>query len=158
MEKEAVQRLTERMQRLCSKSEHCSKDIYTKLFRAAEGDAALASEILEDLKKDRFVDDARYAAAFAREKSSLTGWGPLKIRQALALKGIKGEAAAAALSEIDPERSSGRLRKLLESKWKSLQGDPSARLKLIRYALSRGYEYDEVKSVTEEIFADGWAE
>lgn len=152
MEKETVLRLTERMQRLCCRSEHCSKDIYTKLLRAVEGDGALANEILDNLKKDRFVDDVRYAAAFAREKSSLTGWGHIKIRQALAVKGIKDEAIAAALAEIDTERSGARLRKLLESKWKSLQDDPSARLKLIRYALSRGYGYDEVKSVAEEIF------
>ena len=36
--------------------------------------------MVAELKEDRYVDDARYAAAFAREKASLQGWGPVKIR------------------------------------------------------------------------------
>ena len=77
-----------RLQMQCSKREYCSRDIMQKALKAMEGDAEAAGRILEELRKDRFVDDLRYAAAFAREKSRLTGWGPVKISFALAAKGI----------------------------------------------------------------------
>ena len=38
------------------------------------------------------------------------------------------------------------MRKLLDAKARSLEGDPQARFKLIKYALSRGYEYEDVKN------------
>ena len=49
--------------------------------------------IVAALVEDGYADDRRYAAAFAREKSSITGWGPVKIRMALSAKGISGEMA-----------------------------------------------------------------
>ena len=39
----------------------------------------------------------------------------------------------------------------MEAKWKSLDGDPAAKFKLLKYALSRGYDYEQVRSLVEEI-------
>jgi len=77
-----------RLQRLCSRAEYCSADIYRKALKDLEGDAGDASRVVASLKEDRYVDDARFAAAFAREKASLQGWGPVKIRFQLRGKGI----------------------------------------------------------------------
>ena len=68
-----------RLQRQCSRMEYCSRDIYRKALKALEGDAEAAERIVASLRADRFVDDLRYASAFAREKASLQGWGPVKI-------------------------------------------------------------------------------
>ena len=38
-----------------------------------------------------------------------------------------------------------KLEKLMAAKRKSLEGDPQIKLKLIKYALTRGYEYDEIQ-------------
>ena len=122
-----------------------------KALKALDFDRAAAQEVVDALVKDKYVDDARYAAAFAREKASITGWGPIKIRYALAGKGIKGETVDNALEEIDPGRADAKLRKLLENKWKTLREDPQGKLKLIKFALSRGYEYESIKTEIEEI-------
>ena len=148
MEKEQVLAY---LQNLCVKRECCSSEILKKAEKALEGDCAAAQQMLESLVSDRFVDDARYAAAFAREKSSLTGWGPNKIRYALMMKGISKADVAAALEETDPEASSAKLEKLVEAKKRSLEGDPYIKFKLIKYALSRGYEYDVVAPIVERI-------
>ena len=148
MEKEQVLAY---LQNLCVKRECCSSEILKKAEKALEGDRAAAQQMLESLVADRFVDDARYAAAFAREKSSLTGWGPNKIRYALMMKGISKADVAAALEETDPEASSAKLEKLVEAKRRSLEGDPYIKFKLIKYALSRGYEYDVVAPVVERV-------
>ena len=133
-----------RLQRLCSRAEYCSGDIFRKALKDLEGDAEAAARVVAELKQDRYVDDARYAAAFAREKASLQGWGPVKIRFQLRGKGISEADISAALSDIDTQKADARLEKLLQEKQRSLEGDPQARLKLIKYALSRGYDYEKI--------------
>lgn len=139
------------LQNLCVRREYCTSDIRRKALDRCEGDKAMADELVASLKADRFVDDVRYASAFAREKSSLTGWGPVKIRFALRAKGLSEGDIAAGLAEIEPDRASSRLESLLQNKWKSLSDDPAGRLKLIRFALSRGYEYSQVEDIVNEI-------
>ncbi|MCR4910440.1 MAG: RecX family transcriptional regulator [Bacteroidales bacterium] len=148
---EAAKKLLGRLQNLCAKQECCSADMLQKALKALDFDRAAAQEVVDALVKDKYVDDARYAAAFAREKASITGWGPIKIRYALAGKGIKGDTVDNALEEIDPGRADAKLRKLLENKWKTLREDPQGKLKLIKFALSRGYEYESIKAEIEEI-------
>lgn len=148
---EAAKKLLGRLQNLCAKQECCSADMLQKALKALDFDRAAAQEVVDALVKDKYVDDARYAAAFAREKASITGWGPIKIRYALAGKGIKGETVDNALEEIDPGRADAKLRKLLENKWKTLRENPQGKLKLIKFALSRGYEYESIKAEIEEI-------
>ena len=138
------------LQNLCVKREYCRSDIRKKALAAFDGDAGEADKAVASLVSDRFVDDSRYAAAFSREKSSLTGWGPAKIRYALMMKGISKEDIASGLEEIDEGAASSRLEKLVAAKRRSLQGDPYIKFKLIKYALSRGYDYDEVAAVVEK--------
>ena len=83
-----TKKILQRLEALCSRREYCSRDIYRKALERCGGDIQRADEILESLKAERFVDDLRYASAFAREKSSLSGWGELKLRTALLATGI----------------------------------------------------------------------
>ena len=136
-----------RLQKLCSKAEYCRADVYRKALKDLEGDAEAAAKVVEQLVADKYVDDARYASAFAREKAALQGWGPVKIRFQLRGKGIKDADIAAALAEVEPEKAEAKLQKLLEAKARTLKGDPQGRLKLIKYALSRGYDYDVVEKM-----------
>ena len=149
------EKILQSLEAQCARREYCSADIYRKALDRCEGDAGMAGEILESLKADRFVDDGRYSSAFAREKASLTGWGPIKIRLALKAKGISEEDIAAGLAEVEPEAAADKLEKLMRAKWKSLEGDPQARLKLIRFALSRGYGYSTVEPLADMISHDG---
>lgn len=138
-----------RLQKLCSKAEYCRADVYRKALKDLEGDAEAAGRVVEQLVADKYVDDARYASAFAREKASLQGWGPVKIRFQLRGKGVSEAHIAAALQEIEPEKAEAKLQKLLEAKARTLKGDPQGRLKLIKYALSRGYDYDVVEKMVQ---------
>lgn len=141
-----------RLQRLCSKAEYCSRDIYRKALKDLEGDADAAAAVVASLVEERYVDDARYAAAFAREKAGIQGWGPVKIRFQLRSKGIAEEVINAALQEIEPAKAADKLQRLLTAKHRTLQGVPACRLKLLKFALSRGYEYDEVEAALKDIF------
>ena len=135
----------------CAKREYCVSDIRRKALQRLEFDASAAEEVVSALVADGYVDDSRYAAAYAREKSVLSGWGPVKIRSALLARGVARDAVLEALEEIDPERAAAKLEKVLETKWRTLRDDPQGRLKLIRFALSRGYDYEPVRSLIERI-------
>lgn len=137
-------KLLERYERQCARMEYCSGDVRRKALKALGGDAEAADQIVASLVKDGFIDDRRYAGAFVREKSSLQGWGEAKLRYMLAAKGIPREVIADALTEIDPEKASAKLERLLQAKARTLEGDPAFRLKLLKFGLSRGYDYDEV--------------
>ena len=144
-----------RFQALCSKSEQCSADIYRKLLKALDGNVPAAQEILDSLLADKFIDDARYAAAFARDKARLEGWGPIKIRFKLRSKGIAESAIAEGIGQIDEDQADDRLLRLLQAKCKSLQGDSQIKFKLLKYALGRGYDYDRIASLVDKVLADG---
>lgn len=143
--------VTDRLRALCSRREYCTQDVMKKALKALEGDRHAAEQVLETLVAEKYVDDLRYAGAYCRDKASLSGWGEVKIRYMLASKGIPREIIAEALEEIDGNRAQDRLNRLLQTKYKSIKDDPQCRLKLLRYALGRGYSYDEVTSVIDRL-------
>ena len=144
-------KVADRMRALCSRREYCRKDILKKVMTALDGDAAKAEEVVGKLVEERYVDDRRYAAAFARDKASIAGWGTAKIRYMLAAKGVDREIIASALEEIDVNRADARLEKLMENKARSLKDDPQRRIKLLRFGVGRGYAYEEVSSMIDRI-------
>ena len=64
------------------------------------------------------------------------------------------EAIAAALEEVDQDAAAAKLLKLLTAKRNTLLGDPYIKFKLIKYALSRGYRYDDVGPAVENILSE----
>ena len=145
------QKVADRMRGLCSRREYCRQDIMKKVLEALGGDADEAGRIMDRLVEEKYIDDLRYASAFARDKSSIAGWGVTKIRYMLAAKGIDRETIAAALQEVDEGKASDRLEKLLSGKVRSLKDDPQSRMKLLRFALGRGYHYDEAAEVIDRL-------
>lgn len=149
--KKDPQKVADRMRALCSRREYCRSDIMKKVMTSLDGDREEAEKIVELLVSERYIDDLRYASAFARDKASLAGWGEVKIRYMLSSKGILKDVISRALEEIDQNKAGERLEKLMENKLRSLKDDPQVRLKLLRFGLGRGYSYDEVSSVVEQL-------
>lgn len=150
MEQETA-KVLDRMRALCSRREYCRKDIMKKVLPAVDGDVTVAGGIIDMLVKEKYIDELRYASAFARDKSSIAGWGAVKIRYMLSAKGIPEGLIAQAMEEIDGEKAVSRLDKLMENKFRSLKDDPQCRLKMLRFGLGRGYGYDEVSSVVDRL-------
>ena len=144
-------RILDRLRGLCSRREYCYAGVLKKAKDALDGDAQAAKEVADVLVEDKYVDDLRYASTFARDKSAIQGWGEVKIRYMLSAKGVSRDVIDKALQEIDPDKADSRLEKLLQNKLKSLKDDPQCRLKLLRFALGRGYSYDEVNDVVNSL-------
>lgn len=140
-------KVLEKMRVLCSRREYCRSDILKKVVSALDGDRQEAEKIIDILVNEKFIDELRYASAFVRDKSALSGWGAAKIRYMLSSRGIPREVISEALGEVDEGKARARLEKLMENRYRSLKDDPQCRLKMLRFGLGRGYEYDEVSSV-----------
>ena len=141
-------------QNVCSKRECCSKDIFLKAVKLLEGDKEAAEKLVASLVEEKYVDDLRYASAFARDKSSLSGWGTVKISYMLSMKGIPKGVISEALKEIEGDKAAGKLENIISAKYKTLKGEEDCKLKLLRFALGRGYNYDEVAPVVDKLLKE----
>ena len=130
---------------LCSSSEHCITDIREKLSRWGIGELD-ARTIVERLVQERFIDEERYAIAFAKDKFRFSGWGRIKIRYALQQKRIGN-------NDIVEEAYTTLLADLLEKKSRSINDEDVEvrRSKLLRFAASRGFETELVFRILKEI-------
>ena len=138
---EVLSRLTTR----CSTTELCLSDIRKKLDATDLTDEEKEG-ILHRLLDEGYVDEARYARAFVRDKFRFSGWGRIKIAQGLRAKQIATTDIAEALEEIDEDDYRHALRESLKAKRHTLRGktDYETNAKLIRFAMSRGYETDVI--------------
>ena len=146
-----MEKVLDRMRNLCSRREYSRSDIMKKVVSALDGDREKAEKVMEILVAEKYIDEFRYASAFARDKSAISGWGETKIRYMLSSKGVPREIIDKALEEIDESKAMTRLEKLMENKYRSIKDDPQCRLKMLRFGLGRGYGYDEVSEVLENI-------
>ncbi len=138
------------LQRLCARAERCTGDAL-RLMRGWGVAPADARKVLSRLLADRFIDDARYAGAFVREKMNLSGWGAYKIRAALRAKGVADEVIDEALSQMEGCDMASRLDALLARRVRTVKAaSPRAlREKLLRYALAQGYDFQTARDCVE---------
>jgi len=177
------------MRRACASREYCVADILKKLQRYKLSNEE-NTKIISSLKEDRFIDELRYAEAFVKDKSRLSGWGRTKILWVLRSKHIDREIIEKAVSILSEDDTRKQLHKILAAKLRispfgsGLSGestvtdrDPEStdpetnsyaepenappaefwnlrekqKAKLVRFGLSRGFEYNMVLSVVNEI-------
>lgn len=141
--------------RLCARAEKSSGDA-RRLMRTWGVPEDKREGVLQRLLQERFIDDRRYASAFVRDKIALSGWGPYKIRTALAAKGVAREIIDEALGECDRTKMDNRLEQMLQRKINSLRGGTpfERRAKLMRYGLSLGYDYSTVMERVEDLIKE----
>jgi len=137
---------------LCSRSEHCSSEIQEKL--KTWGLSAEDSEpIIEKLVTEKYLDDERFARAYVKDKFRFNHWGKQKIAHMLRAKNISSEIMDLAFEEIEDEGYSEELRKLLIDKEKSIKAKDKfdKRNKLMRFAMGRGFESNQIYAVLKEL-------
>lgn len=127
---------------LCDKCEQCSPDIIRKL--AAWGiSASDTAKIIERLRQTRYLDDMRFARAYAHDKMAYSGWGRNKILQGLWAKRLGREYIEASCDELDEEEYNDIARRVIRSKVRSLPEGLSTyenRMKVMRFGVQRGFE------------------
>lgn len=130
----------------CSKAEYCLEDMRRRM-RRWEVEESLQQEALDYLVKERYIDEHRYASMFIRNKIQYNGWGKRKVQQALYAKRIPREIYQPLLDEVPDEDYELKLLPLLRNKLKSVKAnsDYERNGKLIRFAMQRGFTYDQIE-------------
>ncbi len=108
-----------------------------------------AEEIIAELISQNYLNEGRFAKTFAGGKFRVKHWGKRKIRQHLQQRGITGINLDQALKEIAPDDYRATLAQLLDKKRLTIRDDNPlvVKQKLVRYALSKGYESDLIWQV-----------
>lgn len=125
----------------CSAAERCRADVEEKL-RKAEASEEEKENILERLVAEGFIDERRYAKAFAADKFRFSKWGKRKIEFALRAKRVSEDCIGEAIDAIDPDEYERTRQELTEAKAKTLKGDRSSmenRAKILRFMAGRGF-------------------
>ncbi len=140
-ETDSVKVALNRAMALCAGREYCREDIHVKLISWGL-DESKAARILDILVKENFINEARYASAFARDKFRYFKWGKLKIAAHLGSKKINQESINSALKLLDEDEYRKEVRNILIARRRTIRAKSKFDLKgkLMRFGLSRGYE------------------
>ncbi len=140
------QQVLSKLTSLCSGAEHCSYEM-TEKMRRWEIDEETQARVMEYLVNEKYVDDSRFCRAFIREKMRFNKWGRRKIELALFQKRIDKKMAEEALDEVDDNEYIAILRPMLRQKERSVkaQSEYEKNMKLIKFAMSRGFTFDIIK-------------
>jgi regulatory protein len=127
------------------------RKLVQKGFAPAEADSAI-----ERLIANGILDDARYAAAFARGKLLGPGASKRRIKQQLYQRGIQGDVADAAIDAVIEDESvdlEAVVEKDARKKLASLAGlePPIIKRRLYSHLARRGYNIDEIIAVMKKV-------
>ena len=135
-----------RLTAFCAAGEHCLTEVRERLRRwnVAPDEA---ETLVRRLVEEQYVNEERYCRAFINDKVRFARWGRLKIAQALRQKQIASSLYLPLLDEFDEAIYSEQLRRLLEAKQREVKGRNAyeRKVKLVRFALGRGYEMDMIR-------------
>ena len=150
-----VDQALSKIQKYCAFQERCHAEVRNKLFEYGVSSSD-TDEIITKLILSGFLNEERYAKAFAGGKFRMKKWGRLKIVHALEANGISKNCIRIGLTEIDPDDYEKSLREILEKKNGEVK-EPniySQRDKLSKFAIQKGYEPDLVWKLLRELLPD----
>jgi regulatory protein len=144
-----------KLKKYCAYQERSHQQVRSKLL-----DLGLRGNDLENvmvkLIEEGFLNEERFAVAFAGGKFRIKHWGRKKIEQQLKAKGVSAYCIHLAMKEIDDHDYRKSLTQLLKKKALMLkeQNVFAKRQKLSGFLIGKGYEpemvWEEVKNYFEE--------
>lgn len=129
------------LMRYCAFQERSPREVAQKL-RSLGAEDNTAAQLIEQLETQGFLNEARYARAFAGGHFRSKQWGRVKIRAALRVQGISEDLIAAALREEIPEEDYRRSATALAAKQAGPFADAATRSKILRQLMQKGYEWE----------------
>lgn len=147
-EQQALLKLTT----LCTQAEHCSQEMVEKMKRWELPEEAIARN-MQFLVEKKFIDDERFARFFINDKIKYNKWGRRKVEQALWMKRISKDISDPIFAEIEDGLYMEQLLPLMKSKYKTIKGknDYERSMKLIRFALGRGYSMELIHKCIDQM-------
>jgi len=155
MKNYSPQEAREKIKRYCAYQERAHQEVRNKLYEYGLYKSDV-EEIIVDLITEGFLNEERYAKAFAGGKFRMKKWGRLKITHALESKGLTANCIRSGLTEIDQEDYEQTLKDLLIKKTNEVEADNiyTKRDKLSKAVILKGYEPELVWKILRTVLPD----
>lgn len=140
------------MQKICATQERSSSEIRTRLIEhGVYGDHL--EQVIAELISENYLNEERFAKAYASGKFKIKKWGKMKILQGLKYRKISEYSIRKAMKEIDYDDYLDTLALLINKKLPTVGSKDKwdLRKKLTSYATQKGYEYEVIKEVLSEL-------
>ncbi|NLU94342.1 regulatory protein RecX [Chitinophaga sp. Ak27] len=110
-------------------------------------------EAIAELVAENFLNEERFARAYAGGKFRIKQWGRKKIQMELKQKQVSAYCIKKGMEEIDPDDYAAVLLKLADKKYQSLRNETAMkrRYKTMQYLLQRGFESELIQEALEQI-------
>jgi regulatory protein len=150
--------IKQRAFRYLGRRQHSTSELQIKLKQKGY-ETELIKEVLGDLKQKNYLDDTEFAKMFVEEKIKLKLWSEQKLRSELIKRGIKSEIISdVLLNIISDEDKLNNAMTVAEKKYNALMNrglnNETIKSKLITFLNSRGYNYDVIKEVCDELIKE----
>jgi regulatory protein len=139
---------------------HSRAELYKKLMRREYGETVVGA-VLDDLARLGYVDDEQFAKSKATSSARYKHHGRRRALVELRRAGVTGDVAERALDDVYARQDSTAVAKELALRQLSrLQRlDPVvARRRLVGMLQRRGFDYESIKPVVDEVLGKGRAE
>jgi regulatory protein len=131
--------LYEKAKNYCDYQERCIFDVKSKLQQwQASGNTI--EKIIQRLEREDYINEERYAVAFATGKLRNNKWGKNKIFYALSKKHIPEIYIQMGLNEIDEKEYLDILKTLVKSKNIKETDDFKRNAKMVNYCRQKGFQ------------------
>ncbi|MGC4023017.1 MAG: regulatory protein RecX [Cyclobacteriaceae bacterium] len=151
---ESVSEALSKIYRYCAYQERSHREVKNKLFEYGLYTNQV-DEIVSRLITEGFLNEERFAKAFAGGKFRMLKWGRIKIEQELEREGLTPRCIARGLKEIDSSDYSKTLKSLVKKK-AALTKEENAfkrKNKIARFVIGKGYEPELVWQAVNELLA-----
>ena len=131
----------QKLKHYCAYQERCHSEVKDKLYQLGVWTKD-QDEIIAALIEENYLNEERFAIAFAGGKFRMKQWGRVKIKYELKQKQVSDYSIAKALKQIDEEEYVKVLTKLAKEKYVSLKSEQYLvrKKKIMDYLIGRGYE------------------
>jgi len=114
-----------------------------------------SDEIIAELISQNYLSEERFAKTYAGGKFRMKNWGRMKIKQELHRRGLSEYSIDKGMKEIGDKAYQESLKELLTKKKTMLERSETDKYKLkqklVRFALSKGYESELIWKMIEEM-------
>lgn len=141
----------QKLKHFCAYQERCHCEVKDKLYKLGIRKYD-HNEIMSTLIEENYLNEERFAIAYAGGKFGINNWGRLKIKYALKQKQISEYCIKKSLKQIAETDYLKVLSKLAKQKYASLKSDQYLvrKKKTIDYLIGRGFEMTLIQQTLEK--------
>jgi len=135
----------------CAREERSAAETRRKLIQLGLNSSDL-EKAMEELMVGNYINEERFARAYAQGHVRIKGWGPMKVRAGLFARGVEGTMISRVLAEVEDADWNEALRRTLEQAARKgyLKKDYASQGKLFRFAAGRGFDAEIIRSHLDE--------